>query len=72
MKKKYSEECETLLTRIDNLDAVLRSLQAETETDTFKALPNHEQIEVLQNFLGVLSDHLIGAKIKYKKAGGNI
>lgn len=72
MKKKYSEECETLLNRIDNLDAVLRSLQAETETDTFKALPNHEQIEVLQNFLGVLSDHLIGAKIKYKKAGGNI
>lgn len=72
MKKKYSNECETLLTRIDNLDAVLRSLQAETETDAFKALPNHEQIEVLQNFLGVLSDHLIGAKIKYKKAGGNI
>lgn len=72
MKKKYSDECEALLNRIDNLDAVLRSLQAETETDTFKALPNHEQIEVLQNFLGVLSDHLIGAKIKYKKAGGNI
>lgn len=72
MKKKYSEECETLLTRIDNLDAVLRSLQAETEGEEFCQLPNHEQIEVLQNFLGVLSDHLIGAKIKYKKAGGNI
>lgn len=72
MKKKYSNECETLLIRVDNLDTILRSLQAETETDTFKALPNHEQIEVLQNFLGVLSDHLIGAKIKYKKAGGNI
>lgn len=72
MKKKYSGECETLLSRVDNLDTILRSLQAETETDTFKALPNHEQIEVLQSFLGVLSDHLIGAKIKYKKAGGNI
>lgn len=72
MKKKYSNECENLLTRIDNLDAVLRSLQAETEGEEFCRLPNHEQIEVLQNFLGVLSDHLVGAKLKYKKAGGNI
>lgn len=72
MKKKYSEECEALLNRVDNLDTILRNLQAETETDTFKVLPNCEQIEVLQNFLGVLSDHLIGAKLKYKKTGGNI
>ena len=72
MKKKYSKECETLLTRIDNLDAALRNLQMETEGEEFDQLPNHEQIEVLQNFLGVLSDHLIGAKLKYKKAGGDI
>lgn len=60
------------MTRIDNLDSVLRSLQVETESEEFCQLPNHEQVEVLQNFLGVLSDHLIGAKLKYKKAGGDI
>lgn len=72
MKKKYSNQCEILLTRIDNLDSVLRSLQAETESEEFYQLPNRERVEVLQNFLGVLSDHLIGAKLKYKKAGGDI
>ena len=72
MKKKYSKKCETLLTRIGNLDSVLRSLQIEMEDEEFYQLPNHEQIEILQNFLGVLSDHLIGAKLKYKKAGGDI
>ena len=64
MKKKYSKTCVTLLTRIDNLDSVLRSLQFEMEDEEFYQLPNHEQIEILQNFLCVLNDPLIDSNLQ--------
>ena len=72
MKKKHTPEYEALAYRLDGFDTTLRGFQAEIESDEFKALPNYEQTELVGDLLAILSDHLVGARIKYKKIGGNI